>query len=289
MQNLYEIVRDGLHFNKFTLGDNICVEYTCPLEDEWMGVSSQSDYIVHVLSGKKTWRSIDGEWVMGSGQTLYVRKGVTAVHQYFDEEFCMLAFFISDELIADAMLEAEHRPDSAAGQSQPLFMATELNKNNYLDGFFHSMLNYFRDKEQPNDYILKLKLKELLGNIIFSKENPELVSYFSSFADNSKPNLPHIMELNFSYNLSLEEYAKLCHRSLSSFKRDFQQHFNTTPGKWLLSKRLKYAARLIEFNYSNISQVAFQSGFEDSSHFSRVFKQHYGKSPSEYRKSVALV
>lgn len=284
MQNLFEIVRDSLHFNKFELDNVLCVEYTCPLEDEWMGVASQTDYIVHVLSGKKTWRSIDGEWVMEAGQTLYVKKGVTTINQFFDDEFCMLAFFISDEFITESVLDVKKKSSITKSMSPHPFTATELVTNTYLEGFFHSMLTYFRGKEKPDDFILRLKLKELLGNIICSNDNPLLESYFYSQLDNSKPNLPHMMELNFCYNLSLEEYAKLCHRSLSSFKRDFQLYFDTSPGKWLLTRRLSYAANLIENNYSNISQIAFKSRFEDVSHFSRVFKDQYGKSPSEYKK-----
>ncbi len=238
----------------------------------------------YVLSGKKTWRSIDGEWVMEAGQTLYVKKGVTTINQFFDDEFCMLAFFISDEFITEPVLDVKKKSSITKSKSPHPFTATELVTNTYLERFFHSMLTYFRGKEKPDDFILRLILKELLGNIICSNDNPLLESYFYSQLDNSKPNLSHIMELNFCYNLSLEEYAKLCHRSLSSFKRDFQLYFDTSPGKWLLTRRLSYAANLIENNYSNISQIAFKSGFEDVSHFSRVFKDQYGKSPSEYKK-----
>jgi AraC-like DNA-binding protein len=45
------------------------------------------------------------------------------------------------------------------------------------------------------------------------------------------------MEENFSFNLKLEEFARLSMRSLSAFKRDFQQVYQTSPGKWLLGKR----------------------------------------------------
>lgn len=287
MQNIFEIVRDGLHFNKFKLGNIICVEYTCPLEDEWMGVASQTDYIVHVLSGKKTWKSIENQWVMEAGQTLYVKKGVTLVNQFFDEEFCMLAFFIDDEFIKESMIELNRGKNNKHDDEFHHFTATDIESNDHLMGFFHSMLSYFKGKAKPDESILRLKLKELLANLILGNENSSLRSYFYSVLDNSKPYLPHIMELNFCYNLSLEEYAKLCHRSLSSFKRDFNEYFQTTPGKWLLIKRLNYAATLIENKISNISQIAFSSGFEDVSHFSRVFKEHFGKSPTEYRKSYA--
>lgn len=53
MQNLYEVIKGSLFFNRFVLNDLICVEYTCPLEEEQMGIFAQYDYIIHVLSGKK--------------------------------------------------------------------------------------------------------------------------------------------------------------------------------------------------------------------------------------------
>ena len=287
MQNIFEIVRDGLYFNKFELENLICVEYTCPLEEEWMGVASQTDYLVHVLSGQKTWRSMDGDWTMKAGQTLYVKKGVTLINQFFDEEFCMLAFFIHDDFIKESMLELSQKLSNKWDPPYDHFSATGIETNDYLLGFFHSMLSYFRGRQKPDDSILKLKLKELLANLVLSDDNQQLNSYFYSVMDISKPYLPHIMEMNFCYNLSLEEYAKLSHRSLSTFKRDFREFFGTTPGKWLRIKRLNYAAALIESRTSNISQIAFKSGFEDVSHFSRVFKEHFGKSPSEYKKAFA--
>ena len=82
-----------------------------------------------------------------------------------------------------------------------------------------------------------------------------------------------IMESNFRFNLSLEEYARLCHRSLSSFKRDFQTTFQEPPGKRLLRKRLEYSAALLRTSKMNVTEIAFESGFEDVSHFSRVFKE----------------
>ena len=94
-----------------------------------------------------------------------------------------------------------------------------------------------------------------------------------------------IMESNFRFNLSLEEYARLCHRSLSSFKRDFQTTFQEPPGKRLLRKRLEYSAALLRTSKMNVTEIAFESGFEDVSHFSRVFKERFRVPPMTYRES----
>jgi AraC-like DNA-binding protein len=86
---------------------------------------------------------------------------------------------------------------------------------------------------------------------------------------------------NYRYNLKLDQFAQLSNRSLSSFKRDFQTTFKTTPGKWLLEKRLLYAKSLLNNSSKKaISEVAFESGFETVAHFSRSFKQRFGVTPS---------
>lgn len=167
------------------------------------------------------------------------------------------------------------------------FTAAALRSDHYLDGYFQSMLSYFRKKEKPLDEILKLKLKELLINVLCSNENPLLAAYLKSVASAGEASLPYIMENNYCYNLSLEEFAKLTHRSLSTFKRDFQNHFNTSPGKWLLNKRLERSAKLLSNLDAHITEVAFDCGFEDVSHFSRAFKQRFGCPPSEFRKVSA--
>jgi AraC-like DNA-binding protein len=96
------------------------------------------------------------------------------------------------------------------------------------------------------------------------------------------------MEENFSFNLKLEEFARLSMRSLSAFKRDFQQVYQTSPGKWLLGKRLNHALHLISNIGKTVSEAAFESGFESPSHFSRAFRQRFGSSPATVKQQAII-
>jgi AraC-like DNA-binding protein len=102
--------------------------------------------------------------------------------------------------------------------------------------------------------------------------------------DHQKPPLPDIMEANYMFNLSLEEYSKIAHRSLASFKREFTELFKTTPGKWLTQKRLHYAHLLLRTSKKHVNEIAYESGFENSTHFSRLFKEKFGTAPLQFRK-----
>ena len=94
-----------------------------------------------------------------------------------------------------------------------------------------------------------------------------------------------VMSKNFLYNLKVEEFAKLCGRSLSAFKRDFKITFNTTPSRWIKSKRLEYARVLLEESNLNINQISYDCGYINSSHFIKSFKEKYNIPPHKYRSN----
>lgn len=286
MENLYETIRSGLSFNKFEVRELLFVEYTCPLEEEAFGIWTQSDYLVHVLSGQKTWRTPQGSWTISAGQTLYIKKGAAIVEQFFDDEFCMLGFFISDDFISNILKEISRKINFNTDEKNSHAAAIEVHNDVFLSAYFQSMLTYFNGNEKPSDLLLEIKLKEFIINILTTPHNPSLAAYFQSLLDCEKPAIRQIMEANFNFNLSLEEFARLCHRSVSSFKRDFNKLYNVSPGKWLLNKRLEYSALLLKNSDSSITQIVFECGFEDLSHFSRAFKDKFGLSPLNFRKET---
>ncbi|NMM47936.1 helix-turn-helix domain-containing protein [Marinigracilibium pacificum] len=284
MLNFYQIVRDNLNFNRFQYKDTVCLEYTCPIDADQIGIFSKNDVVVYVLSGKKTYKTLDGEWTINQGEALYLKKGAEVINQYFDDEYCMLGFFLSDDLICETYKEARTNMQLNCLDEAVDFTGKQVPSSDYLDGYFHSMLTYFRGENRPPDHIMVLKLKELLINLMDT--DSQLTTYFNCLANQDRPSIKEIMEKNFCFNLKLEDYAELCHCSLSTFKREFSKIFNESPGKWILQRRLKHAANMIAGSTMNVTQIAFESGFEDLSHFSRTFKNMTGYSPSEYKKSL---
>jgi len=287
MINIYETVRSSLFFNKFEVGDIIFVEYSCPIEDESTVIWSQSDYLVHVLSGKKTWRTSEGTWTISAGQTVFIKKGAAIIDQFFDDEFCMLGFFISDDFIENTINEYSGNIEFPDPDTNSKTTAIQIKNDDIMFTYYQSLLPYFSGVKKPTEELLILKMKELIINILTNPEHHLLASYFKSVSSSRKRSIQQIMDANFCYNLSLEDYAKLCNRSLSSFKRDFKNHLGISPGKWLQKKRLEYSATLLQTSDLSISQIVFESGFEDLSHFSRIFKGKFGVSPTKFRKEIS--
>jgi AraC family transcriptional regulator, exoenzyme S synthesis regulatory protein ExsA len=285
MLNLIEAVRSNPQINRLEIGDFLFAEFTCGIAEEKTPLWAHQDYLIHVLTGKKTWHTTEEVFEVNPGDSVFFKKGAAIVEQHLEVDFCLLMFFIPDDFVRATVREIAGSLGSARARATSIQSAARVENDTALSAFFASMRTYFVGKEKPSEPLLLLKLKELVLSILTSGRNPALAAYFRSLADSDAPSIAEIMEANFRFNLSLEEYARLCHRSLSSFKRGFQASFQISPGKWLLAKRLDYAAALFRSSQRNVTEIAFDSGFEDVSHFSRAFKTRFGVSPVAYRQT----
>lgn len=68
--------------------------------------------------------------------------------------------------------------------------------------------------------------------------------------------------------------------------RKIQAGTRHSPSDLIREVRLKKAALLLKGNVSNVSEVAYQTGFNNLSYFSKCFLEKYGSTPSDYRKTV---
>ncbi|SEM10793.1 AraC-type DNA-binding protein [Chryseobacterium taichungense] len=152
-----------------------------------------------------------------------------------------------------------------------------------IENFVRSLEPYYNGTETLDDDFVDIKREELL--MILLKNNPDLKDIFFNFNIPHKIDLEHFMNQNYKFNISLERFAFMTGRSLSSFKRDFKMIFNMAPGKWLIKKRLQEAYFLLEKEDKKPSDIYIDLGFEDLSHFSFAFKKEFGVSPSEIARA----
>ena len=82
-------------------------------------------------------------------------------------------------------------------------------------------------------------------------------------------------------DISMEEIANYTGRSLSTFKRDFKKCSTLSPREWLIRRRLEAARELIRKGGRKVSDICFEVGFKNLSHFSKIYKETYGIPPTE--------
>lgn len=91
---------------------------------------------------------------------------------------------------------------------------------------------------------------------------------------------------NFRQPLTLECVASQLGISKRQLSRLFSQTIHIGFHQYLLDLRTEYAKNLLENTKIPITDIAFQAGFESQRTFNRAFRDFYGMSPREYRKSL---
>jgi AraC family transcriptional regulator, exoenzyme S synthesis regulatory protein ExsA len=279
----FEAIRADAKIRKFAVGDFLFAKYICPIREPAINVWDHSDHLMHVLSGRKTWQTSSGTWPAERGQSLFFKKGAYVLRQDFASDFCVLLFFLPDGFVRETVRELARELPATFPPADPRQIVIPVNQEVGLSAFLSSMAAYLATDEDPPEALLKLKVRELITSVLLGRNNPTLADYFRTLAATDRPPIPAIMEANFSHNLPLEAFARMCHRSLSAFKREFHDGFGTSPGRWLLERRLEHAAMLLTATQMTVTDVVGECGFEAPAHFSRVFKERFGRSPLEFR------
>ena len=100
--------------------------------------------------------------------------------------------------------------------------------------------------------------------------------------------LRQIIQDQIDTNLNLTEISKSLDINPSYLSREFSKHFNKLSfGEYIRKLRIEKAIELMKQNEYTLTEIAYLTGFSDQSHFTRIFRQHTGKSPSVYKKDWA--
>ena len=147
-----------------------------------------------------------------------------------------------------------------------------------IRSLFESVIPYFDAGIKPSDDILKLKMAEGVYTLLNTDDS--LYASLFDFVEPWKIDIIDYLNDNYMYDLSMEEIASYTGRSLATFKRDFAKVSDLTPQKWLIRRRLEAAHEQIRKGGCKISDICYDVGFKNLSHFSKIYKKAYGIAPT---------
>ena len=283
-KELYHL--DDEIFKKFSIRDNLFVHYNCPQRDKILQLYSDYNQLLFTISGKKIFRHGDDTFHANKNSTFLLKR--SAFLQELPDDYTgfeVLVFYMSDSYLKSifeeyrSFLPLRDLPEL----NDTMFIQFEV--NDHIFSSYQNLLPYFEQKIKVPESILESRFKELIFNILSLPENRQVLAYLNAISNEVKIPIYEVMESNYMFNLKIDDFAKLAQRSSATFKREFEQYYHTSPGKWLTKRRLKKAKLLLETSSKSVGEVAFDSGFVNVSHFSRVFKDRFGASPIQYRQN----
>ena len=95
--------------------------------------------------------------------------------------------------------------------------------------------------------------------------------------------IAHI-ETHYTENMTLEELAEKSHLSKRHFQRIFHDCMGRSPIDHLMHVRIQKAVELLRSTERSITEIAFDSGFQDSNYFARCFRKIMNQTPRDYRR-----
>ena len=289
MINVYEFLRyQPERYKQINCKDLMFVYYDCPQVVRKVDVFTHYNILSFVMEGRKLMHRPDETLLLEEGHCYFLKTGAFNQELYLDEGWRSMNLYIPDSYLQRLINDYQPVHKQSILPEQPLKQINELEFSDAAKQLSHQLLACFSEEPTPVEVVLEQRFQALFLSILVEPRNQSLVAYLSKLPKSTRPSLYTVMETNFMYNLSLSEFAQLAHQSLPTFKREFKRIFNTTPGEWLMQKRLAYAEVLLKTTEKSISDIVQESGFESGSHFSRVFKSQFGESPFQYRKHLTL-
>ena len=127
-----------------------------------------------------------------------------------------------------------------------------------------------------------LRISELLYNLIVGGYNSFCSLMFANCDMRRARFVSHIYGNLLNHN-TIDSMATQRSCSAATFKNEFRRTFDSSPHKWYLNQRMRLAHTLLLTTNLQICQISDICKFSNTSHFIRLFRQHYNTTPRLYR------
>ena len=241
-----------------------------------------SNHVVSVLlSGKQEIKTYEEKRIkIKAGEILFIPRGLYHITDLISEggEFHSLLFYFDDAIVQEFLSTV--RVGEISRKESPEFL--KFGSVPTVKLFADSLLQIYGLKSLMDKTFLNIKIQELLHLLNGLAIEKRFAEFLFKLTLPKRRNIKTFIEQNFDKPLKIEDYAYLTGRSISTFRRDFKQQFHTTPKKWLKEKRIEKAVQLVDGQQITVTQLAFDSGYENISYFIKEFKRQVGLSPKQY-------
>lgn len=165
------------------------------------------------------------------------------------------------------------------------------------EGLIISQLPYI-DIDESLKEILKIILSSLVDNKQTGNDLITDIQYVATLIDRfirkhqltqrlvnpTINNLKQLLSENQNTLFTIEQFAEKLGISTTQLNNICKKYVGTSAKQYILELKLTEAKRLLLYSDHNINEVSFGLGFEDSSYFSRIFKNKTSLSPSNFRR-----
>lgn len=150
-------------------------------------------------------------------------------------------------------------------------------------------LQHLPEKEGFEQLLMWVSLLDTMAKSKYTEViSPNYVPILTLTKTNERMNkvVAYLLE-HFTEPISLQTVAELGSMNESAFCRYFKAQTGLTLNQYITDLRVRYACELLSKSKDSITQICFQVGFDNVSHFIHVFKKVRGQTPFGFRRKIA--
>ena len=241
--------------------------------------------LVYILSGVKQIRVADNKFDIHPGELFLIPRGEYVMSEYIAGEsgFRSMMLFFGKKTAQELIEKTDKQLLSASANSRKREAVKIIPPSRDIEQLFLTLEKYSQSQTEYLYQLIRLKFTELIYLLMDSSYKNLIFHFLLDAARSENPSLSSILDSHLYTASTIEELALLSGRSLSSFKREFMREYHEPPRTWIRKKKLEHAAFLLHTSGKSIEEVAELSGFVSTPHFTRLFKEQYSFTPTEYR------
>lgn len=148
----------------------------------------------------------------------------------------------------------------------------------------------FTNNNKSKDVLLDLMIQELVVRLLQTKAKSLIIDDTNLVFSDTRIGtvIKYIKNHLTDRDLSVEMLSKKAYMSNSHFHKQFKNTLGISPIDYINSEKIKFSKKLIKENKNlRVSEIAFKSGFNNTSYFNRQFKKHELITPTQFKKTIA--
>jgi AraC-like DNA-binding protein len=168
---------------------------------------------------------------------------------------------------------------------------SHLINNTDVNHLIERLTYTFTNNNKSKDVLLDLMIQELIVRLLQTKAKSLIINDPNQVFSDTRIGtvIKYIKENLTNKDINVEVLAKKAFMSTSHFHKQFKNTLGISPIDYINSEKIKFSKKLIkESKDFRMSEIAFKSGFNNTSYFNRQFKKMEMMTPQQFKKSVSF-
>ncbi|MEE9363426.1 MAG: AraC family transcriptional regulator [Cellulophaga sp.] len=168
--------------------------------------------------------------------------------------------------------------------------ASHLINNTDVNHLVERLTYTFTNNNKSKDVLLDLMIQELIVRLLQTKAKSLIINDTDKIFEDTRIGtvIKYIKENLTNKDITVDVLAKKAYLSTSHFHKQFKNTLGISPIDYINSEKIKFSKKLIkETKNFRMSEIAFKSGFNNTSYFNRQFKKMELMTPQQFKESIS--